>query len=343
MDRKIEILLAKYFSKTLNEVEKMEVDAWVLESDENQKIFDHYQQLWVKAEAFSSYSDHQVEEALHQTKKQMPQFSTRRRHLIWIRQVAAVIVLAIGLASVFQYFIQTDTVKRGVVFKEVVASRGSKTKLILPDGSSAQLYPGSKLIFPLAFSGENREVQLTGEGYFEVEHDAAMPFIVKTDQLNVKVLGTEFNVRAYEDEDFVETVLVNGKVALEKRENGKMVSLQTLKPNQRSVYLLSSGKLTVSDELDLHKYVDWRKGLLVFDADPMQEVVRKMENWYNIDFVVDDHLQRYKFTGVFEDEPIGEVLALMQYSSPFEYKIEKGHVDDTGAHVRKKIILTYKN
>ncbi len=343
MDKNREIILAKYFSNTLDEVDKTEVDAWVLESDENQKLFDHYQQLWVKAEAFTSYSDEQVEEALLRTKKQMPQFRSKKSHFTWIRQVAAVLVLAIGLASVFHYFMQPHTVNGGVVFKEVVASRGSNTKLILPDGSTAQLYPGSKLVFPLAFNGEYREVQLTGEGYFEVEHDEAMPFIVKTDQLNVKVLGTEFNVRAYEDENFVETVLVNGKVALEKEENGKIVSLQTLKPYQRSVYSLTSGKLAVSDELDLHKYVDWRKGLLVFDADPMQEVVRKMENWYNIDFVVDEQLQRYKFTGVFEDEPIDEVLALMQYSSPFKYKIEKGYLNQAGVHVRKKIILTYKN
>ena len=343
MDKNIEILLAKYFSNTLDEVEKKKVDTWILESDEHQKIFDHYQQLWVKAEKFTTFSDQQIEEALLRTKNQMPQFSIRKRHFIWIRQVAAVIILALGLASVFQYIIQTDTANTGIVLQEVIASHGSKTKLILPDGSKAQLFPGSKLIFPLAFSGKKREVQLIGEGYFEVEHDEAMPFFVKTNQINVKVLGTEFNVRAYNDEDFVETVLVNGKIVLEIEENGKTVALQTLKPNQRSVYLLSSGKLTVSDEPDLYKYVDWRKGLLVFDADPMQEVVRKMENWYNIDFVVDDHLQRYKFTGVFEDEPIDEVLALMQFSSPFEYKIEKGHVDNTGAHVRKKIILTYKN
>jgi len=342
MDKNIEILLAKYFSKKLNEVEEKELDAWLFESDEHKKILEQYKKMWDKAASFTQYSDEQVENALLHTKKQMPEFRAKKRYLIWLRQVAAVVILAIGLASVFNYIIQPTTTQCNLALKEVVASPGTSTNLILPDGSKAQLYPGSKLVFPLEFRGDKREVKLYGEAYFKIEHDQEMPFIVKTDHINVKVLGTEFNVRAYDDENYVETVLVRGKVALEKEVNGQTVSLQTLMPNQRSVYSLSTNKMTVTNELDLNKYVGWVNGQLVFDADSMYEVVKKLEKWYSVDIVYGDQLKHFKFTGVFEDESLEEVLTLMQFSSPFTYEILKGTVDDTGKYVRKRIILTKK-
>lgn len=343
MDKNIDILLAKYFANTLDEDERKEVDNWVSESDEHRKIFNHYRHLWMKAEAFTSMSDEQVDLALKTTKKQMVFPKERINYRRLIRQVAAVLIMSLGLSVIYNVFRSSEAVTIQEAMQEVCAIRGGSTKLQLPDGSMAYLFPGSKLMFPTVFKGENREVKLSGEGYFEVQHDQSMPFIVITGQLNIKVLGTEFNVRAYEGEEVVETVLVNGKVAIERQENGQTETLATLKPNQRSVYRVSSQQLEVTDERDLQKYIAWKKGRLVFDGDGIDEMIHQLEKWYHVEIVIaDEAIRSYKFTGEFGDEPIQEVLTLLQYSSPFNFKIEQPSVDKNGRDKRKRIVLTSK-
>ena len=271
----------------------------------------------------------------------MPEFR-KRRSMAWLRQVAAVFIFSLILASLFQYLNNPKPASdSGVVIKEVAALKGVKTKLTLPDGTIVNLFPGSKLLYPVDFGNKDRSVKLVGEGFFNVTHNKEVPFIVKTKELNIKVLGTEFNVRAYNDDDYIETVLVKGKIQIEKEVNGKIMPVKTLKPNQRIVYNRLTNKFNVYKQSDVNRYVAWTKGTLVFDAEPLKEVVRKLEVWYNVDIEIKDkELEKFKLTGLFNAEPIEEVMSLLQFSSDFKYEITKEYVNKEGEYIHKKIVLT---
>ena len=340
MTEDIEILFAKYFAGDADEAQRKEVEEWISRSDENRKEFERYRSLWQRTEVAARYSDAEVEQALDQTKKNIPDFR-KRRTLTLLRQVAAVLIVSLLISSVYNYLGSEKKAQSysEPAMQEVTAFNGMATRIELPDGSTVDLYPGSKLTFPLSFTSELREVKLSGEGYFSVKHNEKIPFVVKTAEIDVKVLGTKFNLKANADEDYVETILVEGKVRLEKEVKGKCVALKTLKPADRAVYKLREGKIEVFREKNLQKYLAWKKGTLVFDADPLENVVKELERWYNVDIVIKDaSLKKHKVTGKFEGEPIDEVLSLLQYSSGFRYKIEKRKMNN-GTFKKKKIIL----
>ena len=339
MSDNFEILLAKYFAGDADESEQNSVNEWIEQSEENRREFERYRILWEKSER-TGLNDEQVEYALKQTKKNIPEFGSRSS-FSWLRQVAAVLVVSLLLSSLYNYFnTHSRTVDNKSAVQEITAFNGMSTRIDLPDGSTVDLFPGSKLIFPVSFSSEVREVKLTGEGYFCIFRNEKVPFVVKTAEMDVKVLGTKFNLRANADEDFVETILVEGKVSLEKEIKGKTVKMQILKPAQRAVYIPGNDRLKVYEEKDMEKHLAWTKGTLMFDADPLEKVVRELERWYNVDIVVkDDKLKKYRLTGMFNGESIGEVLSLLKFSSDFNYKIVEGKMNK-GKLSKRKIIIT---
>ncbi len=341
MNDNFEIILSKYFSGTADEADRKIIDEWKAESEDNRKEFERYRILWEKGgETTINYTDAQVESALNQTKKRISDFR-RTGYFRIIRQAAAILIVSLLLSSLYNYFGTRKIAETGkTAMKEIVAFNGMATRVNLPDGTVVDLFPGSKLSFPVTFSGDIRKVHLTGEGFFSVVHNKKMPFIVEARGIEVRVLGTKFDVKADPDENYVETMLVEGSVRLEKDVNGKDVELKTLKPGERAVYCLGNGKVKIFTETNIKKFTDWTNGTLVFDADPIDEVVKKLEKWYDVDIIVKDgKLKKYKFTGVFHGESIDEVLVLLKYSSDFRYKILKAK-EENGKMGKRKIILT---
>ncbi|MCT4589526.1 MAG: DUF4974 domain-containing protein [Carboxylicivirga sp.] len=343
MKTNINSLIAKHLSGTIDEAGKKEIEKWQSASEENAKLIDHYHKIWDKAKEIKPVNNQQVEDALLLTKKQIFTSKPTKRYLVYFRQAVAVLVIAIGLMAIFKSFNREAQNVTSPIYKEVVAGYGMNTNLTLPDGTNVNLFPGSKLLFPISFAEELREVRLEGEGYFKVTHNEKVPFIVKTNQINIKVLGTEFNVSAYEGDKYVETILVNGKVAIEKEIDGESIELKVLKPNQRSRYDLLSGKLIVTEETDLDKFVAWHKEQLIFDGETWLNVTKRLERWYNVNIILDKQLENQKITGVFKGEPIEEVLQLMQFTSPIEYKIERESRTAGDAPGQKKIIINQIN
>ncbi|WP_430810739.1 MULTISPECIES: FecR family protein [unclassified Carboxylicivirga] len=340
MDNTIDQLLAKYFADKVTPDEKEQVEAWRSSSVDNQRHFDHYQQLWNRAAQASFIDDQTLETALKATKSRLRLHTVNKLYWRIIRQVAAVLIISVGLAALYQTLdLSVSTVKEDTVaMQQVRAVAGGSTKLQLPDGSVAHLFSGSTLTFPVVFSSEHRSVKLVGEGFFEVTHKTDHPFIVKTHGLNIRVLGTSFNVRANQDEDYVETVLVEGSVMLEHEENGHVNVLKTLKPNQRSVYHYASNRLKVIDQPDVSVYTAWKEGRLIFDATPLAEVAHRLEEWYQIDIDIESEtIKEYKITGEFSGEPLQEVLQLIRLTSPIEFKIEKND-----KRMVKKVLLKEK-
>lgn len=167
---------------------------------------------------------------------------------------------------------------------EVTVPFGKKTTLVLADGTKVWLNAGSRLAFPQSFSGKNREVYLDGEAYFEVTKNKKQPFIVSTQNIDVEVLGTMFNLSAYQTDNFCETVLLEGAVKVQDK--GKLFNDKLeLKPNQKATYYADNKTLIQSDEPDAEMQISWINGWYQYSNQNLITVLNKLERYYNIRFI----------------------------------------------------------
>jgi ferric-dicitrate binding protein FerR (iron transport regulator) len=210
-----------------------------------------------------------------------------------------------------------------VVFNTLSTPRGGQFRLTLPDGSEVWLNSASSVKYPTAFIGAERKVEITGEAYFEIAHHPERPFIVSVNGMNVKVLGTHFNINAYDDEAFVKTTLLEGSVRLEKS-----ATIVTLKPGQQA-QLENSGKIKVIDDVDVDQVIAWKNGYFSFNRADLQTVMRQIARWYDVDISYEGKIPDRQFVGkIGRNSNASEVLKILQ---------------ETKVHFRlegKKIIVT---
>ncbi|BBE19591.1 anti-sigma factor [Aquipluma nitroreducens] len=167
------------------------------------------------------------------------------------------------------------------VMNQLVIPYGNQSKLILSDNTVVWLNAGSRLVYPTFFSGKTREVLLFGEAFFEVSKNADKPFIVKTSDIEIKVLGTQFNVSAYAEDKVIQTVLKEGSVAIRQNNASFFDKEVVLKPNQMASFAKNSNETKLTD-VDVSYYTLWTKGLLSFDDVDFNRIVKKVERFYNI-------------------------------------------------------------
>lgn len=220
-----------------------------------------------------------------------------------------------------------------------IEATSSKHEVTLPDGSRAILNKNSHLYLSEGFGSVNRNIRLEGEAFFDVVHNGQLPFTVQAATVQVKVLGTAFNVRAYKDEREVETSLIRGAVEITDKVNKELKIL--MKPNEKVTIQLDEKNLPdISREVRmLYKMEElkkeevsgmisetaWVQDKLVFNSAPLLEVVRKLEKWYNVSIRIEnDALKEERFTGVFEKETINEALTALQLTYPFYFEIAPG-------------------
>ncbi len=171
---------------------------------------------------------------------------------------------------------------------EVVIPFGKKSQLILEDGTKVWLNAGSRMAFPTKFNGKKREVFLEGEAYFEVAHNLRKPFVVNTDEIAIKVLGTRFNLSAYKTDKLTETVLLEGKVTVsELSVLGFLKSETILSPNQKASYNRNNRSISIINVTDADLAIAWTEGWFKFSQQSLNDVLNKLERYYNVQFVFD--------------------------------------------------------
>ncbi|HVI46342.1 MAG TPA: FecR domain-containing protein [Chitinophaga sp.] len=184
--------------------------------------------------------------------------------------------------------------------------KGGQYHLALSDGTQVWLNSGSSLEFPAVFSGNERIVRLKGEAYFEVAANAAKPFSVKVNNMNVEVLGTHFNVMAYDDEETINTTLIEGAVRVKHGNNSEL-----LKPGQQA-QLHQNGSITV-EAVDVDEEIAWKNGLFLFKDADITTVMRQLSRWYNVEIVYEGNVKTKKFTGeVYRNYNLNQILAVFQ-------------------------------
>jgi ferric-dicitrate binding protein FerR (iron transport regulator) len=209
----------------------------------------------------------------------------------------------------------------------------------LSDGTEVHLNYGSSIKYPRTFNGDTREITLSGEGYFDVAHNPDKPFIVKTKKLNIKALGTSFNVMAYPDNDRVATTLVEGKVVLEHPDaNEGTKPIGSMVPGQHADYHIHTGNIS-STIGNIKKYIAWKDGLLVFDNSGIKEVADRLERMFNVDIEIADEIIDYTYTVTFVDEPLFQILELISHATPVTYKMLPRKKQADGTFSKQKILL----
>jgi len=224
---------------------------------------------------------------------------------------------------------------------EIIAPIGSRTVLQLSDGTKVYLNYGSRIKYPQKFTGKTRDVALIGEAYFEVAHNPKKSFVVKTKTLNVKALGTVFNVWAYTDTDNVQTTLVEGKVVLEQNKKGRIKRIGALVPGQHVVFNNDKG-IVLSEKVNIEKYIAWKDGKLVFDNTSIGDVAKKLGRMFNVDIKVANDVKYLTYTVVFVDEPLFQILDLMAIATPIKYKTLKREKLPDGTFSKQRIIIEKK-
>jgi ferric-dicitrate binding protein FerR (iron transport regulator) len=198
----------------------------------------------------------------------------------------------------------------------------------MADGTKAHLNSGTSLKYPVQFkNGRNREVFLRGEGYFDVAEDRAHPFIVNTQAVNIRVLGTQFNVSVYPDDENSSAVLVKGSVVLlEKHEQFDSVRNQRLKPGHIANWKKGNREIRIG-KTDTHLYTGWRDGKIIFNHMPFRDIRKNLERNYDVTISNDYiELEKIRFTASFDTETIEQVLRAFSKNYPMQFTVEENKI-----------------
>lgn len=202
-------------------------------------------------------------------------------------------------------------------FNTITTPKGGQYQLILPDGTKVWLNSISSLKFPAGFNGTERNVELTGEAYFEVTKNKKMPFKVKVGDTNVEVLGTHFNVMAYTDEQNYKTTLLEGSVRVGVESTGKSV---ILKPGQQA--RIEKGNAIKVQEVNIEEVVAWKDGYFQFSRENIQDIMKKFERWYDIEVVYEGDIPKEEFVGkIRRGVTLSQALKILKLSE-VNFKIE---------------------
>ena len=196
-----------------------------------------------------------------------------------------------------------------VLYNTLSTPRGGQYQVVLPDGSKVWLNAESSLHFPTAFTGNQREVTLTGEAYFEVAKNKEKPFRVKVDGMSINVLGTHFNVNAYSDENTIRTSLLEGSVKIIKDNKSKL-----LKPGNQAVLNKKQNEIDITD-IDMNGVMAWKNGLFQFEGDNITTIMREIGRWYNVEIVYSGKVPARTFEGkISRNAELSEVLRILELS-----------------------------
>ena len=335
-------LIDRYIQGKLSEEERREVESLFLETETNQYLYDSLENDFNRIIDEKPENEIRIENILERIKREKGLIDhesetgekTINKFIRTYSKVAAVLLIPLLITSILLIHNRTKAPVNEEIANSIYAPLGSRISFTLPDGTKGMLNSGSTISYSLPFSN-NRKLKLTGEGWFDVQKDEKHPFVISALNTTFTVVGTTFNLSAYEEENYVELVLTSGRVeCFDKTNKEKVVVL----PSERLVF--KDGKI-VRSVTDTTKYNGWTKGKLIFRGDAMDEVVRRIMRWYNVDIeLADKELENYSFRGIFSDDSIEDILAFLAMTSPISYAIVPPSLNQDGSVSKEKVIIS---
>ena len=304
----------------ISEAEIVEILNWIESSPENQKSYNRLKNLWV------------ITGLDHPDQVRIPGLSfpvakpTALSPKIFrsVLKYAAVFILAFSLGSLSLYFLnKSESSELSSIYNTIVVPYGERSQITLYDGTRVWMNSGTKLRYPVVFSRNTRDVFIEGEAYFDVAKDAEHPFVVSAGQLKVLVLGTRFNICAYPDDIEISATLDEGSVNAVNTQSGKAIKLN---PGEQVVLNRETNDLknrSVQSEL----YTSWKENLLKIEDAPFDEVIKKMERWYDVKITVDRAINtKERYTMTIKTESLREMLQLVSRTTKMNYEIKENIV-----------------
>jgi ferric-dicitrate binding protein FerR (iron transport regulator) len=344
----IESLIRKFNDGDISTEELSFLISYLKENEPQSELLGLYEKVWNEIEIVNSRA--QSSKIYKNILKKIKKENDRPNVFFSVLKYAAILMLGFGLSFLFRTGKQS-VINTSGVFQQITVPYGSKSSVILPDGSTVILNSGSKLKYSTNFDAQNsRDVSLEGEAFFNVKKNKHRPFYVSVAGIKVKVLGTSFNIKAYPDEKNIETTLVTGSVEIYKDNNSKEEDpIAVLKPNQRAILEKSSRtlsiesptnteetifqpskttlKATVSIESEVETVLTtaWKDDKLIFNNELFSDIAKRIERWYGVKIVVVNYpeLENTRLSGKFDRETVEQAIDALKYAIPFQFNIDK--------------------
>jgi ferric-dicitrate binding protein FerR (iron transport regulator) len=340
----IEKLLPGYLSDDISDADRLIVDEWRKECLENEAIYRECLTAWEAMPLLHEMEQFNSFEALKKVRVRIsqPRFSSL---LTFVQRAAAIVLLPLlaytGYVSIRNHSLKKQQ-EENVIMQTISSRQGMVTHFLLDDGTDVWLNSGSEFQFPTHFTGNTREVMLKGEALFKVAKNEKQPFRVNTKNIGIDVTGTTFDVVSYDDDSQSEVILIEGEVSLSSERGPSREEYGKIQPGQRAVFSEESGDLHI-EKVQVDKYISWREGNMVFRDDPMEDVVRRLSRWFNVEIVINDpEINSYIYTATFRNESIEQVLKLLKMSAPIDYRIIQSEALPDNEFTKPKIYLMKK-
>jgi ferric-dicitrate binding protein FerR (iron transport regulator) len=251
----------------------------------------------------------------------------------WTLRVAGILIIPLMVLFGIQTFNKSSLSRQTSL--EIKAPAWSRVAFTLPDGTTGWLNSNSSIKYNGNFNTD-RNIALRGEAFFNVFKDKKRPFVVNTNEVNVTVLGTRFNIASYDNEKSIEVVLEEGKLVFNENDTKKSY---TMSPNDLVIYDKSLKDFS-TETVQPQKYLSWTTGKLVFRNDPLDVIARRLERWYNIEVEVDVSEENLRWYATFNNEGPEDVLNFMKRSLNLDYRIEKPYLRPDGTYSKERVIIT---
>lgn len=345
----IDNIIISFLKDEISLEEKKILEDWLASDVSNKTHFNQVYKIWNSSELFKSNTN-EVEKELRKMKFRLNKEdeAIKEKKLKQIRfaamKWAAVIVISICTGALINYqFNKTQTTDSSLTRNEIVVPMGSKSQVQLPDGTIVTLNAGSKLNYTMEYGKQLREIEFSGEAYFKVAKQKEKPFIVHTPDASIKALGTEFNISAYPDENFSETILAEGSIAISLNSKYKNLSDReqvVLKAGQKAIITKHSNKPNSKiqfsmnvEKCDPKIETSWKDKRWIIKGTSLSKLAVSFSRRYNVNVQIkDDELNDYKFSGIIENETLEQVFDIMEFALPVVCTIEKNNVNWTVNH-----------
>ncbi len=323
-----EELLIRFLTRTCTQEELLEVEKWISAGQANADWLFEMERVWSLKDELRFSDRKEIENAyrlfLSCTQQESPAKSAKGRRLTyrWVIRVAAAVIVGFGVGVFYMYkTTQSDITPQVVSQHEVVVPLGSRSTLVLADGTKVWLNAGSRLQYATDFGQIIREVYLEGEGYFDVTPDQQHPFRIQANGQTVEVLGTSLNVRAYSDEESIVTALIEGSVKVYGKQ-GKEVVLQ---PGQQLTYVKKDHSYQI-DNFNPDVFISWKTGKYIFENTRFEDIIHILERGFNISIQLENELLKDKtYTARFENgESLENILDVIKRNAKYTYEYKNG-------------------
>ncbi len=323
-------LLDCFMHGELSAEQEHELRTWFKQPGAREVLFQHYSQSWTEAEGKKISVEIQnrmfrnIQNRIHaETGRREKRKSVQKLQFRQWLPYAAAVVFLLGFTTFVHLYLNlaNKTENYSLQTYKVLVDKGQRASVILPDGTKVWLNSHSELTYNGNYGKGNRQVILSGEGYFEVAKDSTSRFIVKAGEMKVEALGTTFNVKAYQEDKELTTTLFEGKV---RTSIGKDEFI--LKPDESLSFDKSSRRMVVSDDLAAYARM-WKENELVFKGVTMEEVAVMLDRLYNVKVrFASEKVKHYRFSGVIKNNSLENVIELISLTSPIMYKKVGGEI-----------------